>query len=82
MSSRASTRSHPTVSRDTTKARLTRQRYATDERIPVAADAWQFARVEGGTGLDNQGGETAIVPCDTHLHGLGLQAGMDLRACL
>ncbi len=68
LSSRASTRSHPTVSRDTSRARLTRRRYATDERTPIPADAWQFARVDGGTGLDNQGGETAIVASDSHIY--------------
>jgi len=68
LSSRASTRSHPTVSLDTRKAELTRRRYATDPRQPVPADQWMFARVEGGTGLDNQGAEFAVVPSDTHIH--------------
>jgi hypothetical protein len=68
LSGRASTRSHPAVSLDTRKAQLTRRRYAKDERIPVPADQWMFARVEGGAGLDNQGGETAIVPSDVHIH--------------
>ncbi|MFV0296415.1 MAG: alpha/beta hydrolase domain-containing protein [Hyphomicrobiaceae bacterium] len=68
LSSRASTRSHPAVSLDTSKAQLTKRRYATDERQPVPADAWQFARVEGGAGLDNQGGETAIVASDSHIY--------------
>ena len=49
LSSRASTRSHPTVSLDTRKASLTRRRYAGDARIPVPHDQWMFARVEGGT---------------------------------
>lgn len=68
LSSRASTRSHPAVSLDTLSAKLTRRRYATDERIPVPADQWMFARVEGGAGLDNQGGETAVIPSDVHIH--------------
>ncbi len=68
LSSRASTRSHPTVSLDTRKAQLTRRRYARDERIPVPHDQWMFARVEGGAGLDNQGGETAIIASDVHIH--------------
>ncbi|HKD56202.1 MAG TPA: hypothetical protein VKD45_01725, partial [Hyphomicrobiaceae bacterium] len=34
LSGRVSTRSHPTVSRDTTKASLTRRRYPGDPRIP------------------------------------------------
>ncbi|MEZ5815957.1 MAG: alpha/beta hydrolase domain-containing protein [Hyphomicrobiaceae bacterium] len=68
LSSRASTRSHPAVSLDTTKAQLTRRRYAGDERKPVPPDQWMFARVEGGAGLDNQGGETAIIPSNVHIH--------------
>lgn len=68
LSSRASTRSHPAVSLDTRKASLTRRRYAGDARIPVPPEAWMFARVEGGSGLDNQGAEYAIVPSDTHIH--------------
>ncbi len=68
LSGRASTRSHPAVSLDTQKAQLTRRRYARDVRIPVPADQWMFARVEGGAGLDNQGGETAIIPSDVHIH--------------
>ena len=68
LSSRASTRSHPTVSLDTGRAQLTRRRYATDARIPVPHDQWMFARVEGGQGLDNQGGETALIPSDVHIH--------------
>jgi hypothetical protein len=68
LSSRASTRSHPAVSLDTRRAQLTRRRYAKDERIPVPPEAWMFARLEGGHGLDNQGGETALVPSDVHIH--------------
>ena len=68
LSSRASTRSHPAVSLDTRRARLTRRRYAKDERIPVPPDEWMFARLEGGHGLDNQGGETALIPSDVHIH--------------
>ena len=63
-----STRSHPTVSRDPSKARLTRRRYPGDERVEIAPDAWQFARVETGMGLDFQGTEQAIVESDTHIH--------------
>ena len=68
LSGRASTRSHPTVSLDTTRASLTRRRYPSDARIEVPAADWLFARVEGGSGLDNQGAERAIVPSDTHIH--------------
>ena len=63
-----STRSHPTVSRDTSRARLTRRRYPDDERIEIAPEAWRFARVETGVGLDFQGAEQAIVESDTHIH--------------
>ena len=63
-----STRSHPTVSRDPSTARLTRRRYPDDARIEIAPDAWQFARVETGVGLDFQGAEQAIVESDTHIY--------------
>ncbi|MGE0719593.1 MAG: alpha/beta hydrolase domain-containing protein, partial [Alphaproteobacteria bacterium] len=68
LSGRASTRSYPTASMDTRSATLTKRRYQADKRIPIASDEWSFARVEGGTGLDNQGAEQAIVPSDTHIH--------------
>jgi hypothetical protein len=64
----ASTRSYPTVSRDTAQATLTRRRYPGDAREPVASDRWAFARTEGGVGLDAQGSETALVESDTHIH--------------
>lgn len=67
LSGRASTRSHPTISLDTSTARLTRRRYPEDEREVIPGDRWQFARIEGGVGLDNQGAETAIVPSDVHV---------------
>ena len=63
-----STRSHPTVSRDPSNTRLTRRRYPDDERIEIAPEAWQFARVETGVGLDFQGAEHAIVESDTHIY--------------
>ena len=62
-----STRSHPAVSRDPSKARLTRRRYPVDERVEITPDAWRFARVETGMGLDFQGAEQAIVESDTHI---------------
>jgi hypothetical protein len=68
LSSRASTRSHPAVSLDTRRARLTMRRYAGDARIEVPAGSWMFARLEGGAGLDGQGGETAVVPSDRHIY--------------
>ena len=64
----ATTRGHPTVSRDTTKAQLTRRRYPGDPRIPIPPGQWCFAREESGVGLDNQGMERALVPSDKHLH--------------
>ena len=68
LSGRASTRSHPTVSLDPRAAMLTRRRYPDDPRIEVPAEHWCFARIEGGSGLDDQGGERALVPSDTHIH--------------
>lgn len=68
LSSRASTRSHPTASLDTRQASLTRRRYPGDPRQPIAPDAWMFARTETGIGLDAVGAETAIVPSHTHIH--------------
>jgi Alpha/beta hydrolase domain len=68
LSGHASTRSHPTVSRDPREASLTRRPYPYDERIPVPPDNWCFARIEGGVGLDNQGAEQALIPSDTHIH--------------
>lgn len=63
-----STRSHPTVSLDTTKARFTRRRYPSDPRQDIAPSSWCFARVEGGEGMDFQGAESAVVTSDTHIH--------------
>ena len=68
LSGRVSVRSHPTVSLDPCEARLTRRRYPYDERIPVPAENWRFARVEGGAGLDNQGAVQAVIPSDSHIH--------------
>ena len=68
LSGRASTRSYPTVSLDTSRATLTRRRYPGDAREPIASDRWAFARTEGGTGLDAQGAELALVESDTHIH--------------
>ncbi len=68
LSGRASARSYPTVSLDPGSATLTRRRYADSERIPIAPDAWCFARLEGGRGLDAQGTESALVASDSHIH--------------
>ena len=68
LSGRATTRSYPAVSLDTSRARLTRRRYPRDSREPIASDRWAFARTEGGVGLDAQGAESALVESDTHIH--------------
>lgn len=68
LSGRGSTRSHPAVSPDSAKASLTMRPYADAPRQPVPADAWSFARIEAGGGLDGLGPERAVVPSDTHIH--------------
>jgi len=76
LSGKASTRSHPTVSLDTSTATLTKRRYATDPRIEVPSSEWQFARIDRGMGLDSQGTETAIVPSNQHIYlPAGFEAG-------
>ncbi|MFQ5937379.1 MAG: alpha/beta hydrolase domain-containing protein [Acidiferrobacterales bacterium] len=74
LSGQASTRSHPTVSLDPRQASLTRRRYPDDERIPVPPEAWLFARVDTGGGLDLQGVQRAIVASATHIY---LPAGFE-----
>ncbi len=74
LSGQTSTRSHPTVSRDTREARLTKRRYPDDARIPIPPEAWTFARLESGEGLDAQGVLRAIVPSDVHVY---LPAGFE-----
>jgi hypothetical protein len=64
----ASTRSHPAVSLDTSRATLVRRRYPGEAPEVIAPEAWMFARTEGGGGLDNQGAETAIIASDNHIH--------------
>ena len=63
-----STRSHPTVSLDTTKASLTRRRYPGSPAETLHPSAWHFARTQGGAGQDAQGAERAIVPCRESIH--------------
>lgn len=63
-----STRSHPAASLDTSKAILQRRRYPEGMAEKIAPDAWQFARVEGGSGLDNQGAEQSIVESDENIY--------------
>jgi hypothetical protein len=80
LSGRAATRSHPTVSRDTAKAQLTKRRYAEDERIPISAGDWEFAQVVSGVGVSGEvtrgSSEMAVLPSDqfVYLHG-GFQPG-------
>ena len=70
LSGRASTRSYPTVSLDTTKARLTKRRYPNDPRIEIAPERWQFAQVLAGFGVAGEGAaaEIGIAPSDTHVY--------------
>lgn len=68
LSSLVSTRSYPAASLDTRAAKLTRRRYARSPREEIPADAWSFARVERGGGVDNQGMENAVLPSDSHIH--------------
>lgn len=63
-----STRSHPTVSLDTQKSKLTRRRYPDDKRQDVPYYKWSFSRQEKGLGMDFQGIETALIPSNTHIH--------------
>lgn len=64
----ASTNGHPPLSLDTQAARLTRRVHPDDQREPVAASDWQFARVEQGPGMDGQGQERGLVPCESSIH--------------
>ena len=71
-----STRGHPAVSLDTTRAQLTKRRYANDKRQLIDPTDWMFARKESGPGLDGQGNETAIIPSALHIHiPTGFEAG-------
>ena len=63
-----STRSHPAVSLDTTKASLTRRRYPGSPAETLHPTAWCFARTQGGVGQDAQGAERALVPCRESIH--------------
>jgi hypothetical protein len=74
LSGSAATRSHPAVSLDTSRASLTRRRYADSARLAIPAHEWSFSRLEGGIGLDNQGGVTGVIPSREHLY---LAAGFD-----
>ena len=71
LSGKPGTRSYPAVSLDTRAALLRRRRYPSSEPERIAPDTWQFARVEGGTGLgagDVSAGEQAIVASRSHVY--------------
>ena len=68
LSGQAAARCYPTVSLDTKAARLTRRRYADSAREPIAADAWEFARLEYGTTVDGGGRERAVIPSNAYIH--------------
>ncbi len=68
LSSLVSTRSNPTASLDTKSARLTRRRYTYSTREEIAPDRWSFARLDQGSGVDNQGIEQAVIPSDSHVY--------------
>ena len=70
------TRSHPTVSLDTTEAILTKRRYATSKRQVIPSEQWHFARDVGGIGLDGVARQSAIVPSHTDIYmAAGFQTG-------
>ncbi|RPE66644.1 hypothetical protein EDD53_2350 [Pacificibacter maritimus] len=72
LSTKTGTRSYPTASLDTTKARLTKRRYSDSTKIAIAPTAWAFERIDGdaaGLGAgDVMAAEQAIVPCPSHIH--------------
>ncbi len=68
LSSLISTRSNPAASLDTRSARLTRRRYTYSEREEIPHDRWLFARLDQGSGVDNQGLERAVIPSDSHVY--------------
>lgn len=48
--------------------------------MPIAPEAWAFARVEAGSGVDGQGEEQSVVPSDEHIHmPAGFETGWNLR---
>ena len=72
LSGKYSTRSYAAASLDNSGAKLVRRRYPWEpvEEIPV--DAWQFARVERDLKVpkpgDSGGGESGIIPSDSHIY--------------
>ena len=61
------TRSHPAISLDTARARLTMRPYADAPRQSVPVGAWSFARLETGGGLDGLGPDWGVAPSDSHI---------------
>ena len=61
------TRSHPALSLDTARARLTMRPYADAPRQSVPVGAWSFARLETGGGLDGLGPDWGVAPSDSHI---------------
>lgn len=74
LSGLAPSRSYPAASLDTTRAALTRRRYAASRREPIAAEAWSFARIEESPAVDGLGRDRAVIASDSHLH---LHAGFE-----
>lgn len=68
LSGHSATWSYPSVSMDTRDATFMRRRYPGDAPEPVDPDAWSFARLESGMGLDGQGRQSALVASDSHIH--------------
>jgi len=68
LSGRIAAHSYPTVSRDTTQAKLTRRRYPYDTPEIIPSDQWQFAATEFGLGGETGTPEYAVVPSDRHIY--------------
>jgi hypothetical protein len=64
-------RSYPAVSTDPARATLTRRQYASNQRIPISPDAWQFARREQGPRR-----RSALIGSDAYIyHAAGFEPG-------
>jgi hypothetical protein len=76
LSGKNATRSHPTVSLDTSRAELRRRRYPWIKPQAIPSGEWQFARVEGGGHGqgDMAGAEQAVIASDQHIY---LPAGFE-----
>lgn len=67
LSGRVAAHSYPTVSLDTTRAKLTRRRYPYDAPEEIPSDRWSFAQRVQSEGVE-AGSESALVPSDRHIH--------------